>query len=288
VLQYVLHMASILRLLARTANVPMMMPPIARVIMAVMATQSSNPIEVAERRHKFVFAIYIGILIFTALLIAFMTWLEDKAGSGVQDAIRQDADTRIHEAIQGVEQLRAANFKLATDLEREKGKVAGLQTDAAKQQTRAATAERNLLELRERIKPRRLTDQQSSAFVAELKKSPANIKFGYTNAGGDEGFTFLKQLLPLFKEARWKIPEGKMADLSNHLDIQVIGVGILVPDPRNTDQTLVPQPSMLSLSSVEVALRGAFRSVGIEVQFINWYATPDMRPELVIGSKPNP
>jgi hypothetical protein len=35
-------------------------------------------------------------------------------------------------------------------------------------------------------------------------------------------------------------------------------------------------------------LRDAFKTVRMDVQFINWYSTADEIPELVIGSKPNP
>jgi hypothetical protein len=163
-----------------------------------------------------------------------------------------------------------------------------LRGTVAEQQIRAATAEKELLELRERIKPRSLTDQQSIDFVSALKTAPGTrINFGYTSGSGDEGLNFLKQLLPLFKEAKWEIPE-KMTGIVNHLEIQVIGVGVLVPDPHNTDRASVPPPGVLHLAPVETAMRDAFKAVGIDVQFISWYSTPDERPELVIGSKPNP
>jgi len=169
----------------------------------------------------------------------------------------------------------------------EKG-VADAKAEMSKQQARAATAERDLLDLKERIKPRRLTDQQCIAFVGALKTLPSGaINFGYTSASGDEGLTFLNQLLPLFKEAGWEIPE-KITGVNNHLEIQVIGVGVLIPDPHNTDHAVVPPPGVLRLNPVETALRDAFKAVGIDVQFINWYSTPSERPELVIGSKPNP
>jgi hypothetical protein len=158
----------------------------------------------------------------------------------------------------------------------------------AEQQTRAATAEKELLELRDRIKPRSLTDQQSEELIGVLKTSPGGtVNFGYTSGGGDESLNFLKQLLPLFRLAGWGVPE-KMASISNHLDIQVVGIGVLVPDPHNTDRSVAPPPGILHLTPVETALRDAFNTVGMDVQFINWYSTADGRPELVIGSKPNP
>jgi hypothetical protein len=164
-----------------------------------------------------------------------------------------------------------------------------VETDLAKQQERAATAEKELLELQERIKPRRLTDKQSTDFVNELKTLPNSaINLGYTAGGGDECFNFLKQLMPLFREAQWKTPEDTRS-VTNHLDIQVIGVGILVPGPPGTDPAKrLPQKSFIQLTPTLITLRSAFKGVGIDVQFISWYPREDNIPELVIGSKPEP
>jgi hypothetical protein len=112
-------------------------------------------------------------------------------------------------------------------------------------------------------------------------------KLGYTVGGGDESLNLVKQLTPLFKEAEWKIPET-ITGVSDHLDIQVVGIGVLVPDPKNTDRTKTPPPGILNLTLLEAALRDAFKVIGMDVQFINWYPTDDEMPELVIGSKPNP
>lgn len=164
-----------------------------------------------------------------------------------------------------------------------------VETDLAKQQQLTANAERSLLELKERIKPRRLTDQQSTDFVKALKTLPNGaINLGHTAGGGDEGFNLLKQLMPLFKEAGWKTPEST-SGTTNHMDIQVIGVGILVPGPPGTDPAKgVPPNSFIQLTPTLTTLRAAFKAVGIDVKFINWYPREDNIPELVIGSKPEP
>src|ERR1700688_748182 len=83
-----------------------------------------------------------------------------------------------------------------------------VETNLAKQQERAATAEKDLLELKERIKPRRLTDKQSADFVAVLSRLPnTKLRFGHTWGGGDEALNLLQQLLGLFKEADWDVPK---------------------------------------------------------------------------------
>jgi hypothetical protein len=172
------------------------------------------------------------------------------------------------------------------------GKLAGLEQDAAdaktemaKQQTIAATAERSLLELQNRIKPRNLTAKQAADFVEVLRTLPGGtIDFGYTSAGGDETFNFAKQFLPLFKKAGW-IARNE-ASIANHLDVQVIGVGILTSGPTGPNPA-VPPAGYLKLTPTLATLQSAFRAVGIEVQFINWFPGKTA-PEVVIGSKPQP
>ncbi len=160
----------------------------------------------------------------------------------------------------------------------------------AKQQTRAATAELKLLELQERIKPRMLTAKQEADFIAALKVlNGGTIRFGCTSGGGDESFNFAKQFLPLFKAAAWTVQNE--ASIANHLDIQVIGVGVLNrgAPPQNPNLPPsglnVPPPGFIELTPTLATLQSAFRAVGIEVQFINF---PVDIPEVVIGSKPQP
>jgi hypothetical protein len=174
-------------------------------------------------------------------------------------------------------------------------RVAGLETDVAdaktemaKQQTRAATAERRLLELQERIKPRRLTDKESKDFVTILSKlSDTTLKLGYTAGGGDEGFNLLKQLMPLFKQAHWNTPDQTTA-VANHLEIQVIGIGLLIPGAPGTDPRKKEPTRLIRVNPVEAALQAAFKAVGMDLQFINWFPSTDGTPELVVGSKPEP
>lgn len=165
-------------------------------------------------------------------------------------------------------------------------KQQSVETKLAAQQERAAVAERSLLELQERIKPRRLTDQQAANFVAVLNKLPNTpLKFGWTQGGGDEGFKFLQQLMPLFKQAQWKVPESTN-EVSNHLDIQVTGIALLIPGPEGSDPKR-PQPTeVIQLNPAQAVLQSAFRAIGIDLEFQRWFHTADGVPELVIGSKP--
>jgi len=63
----------------------------------------------------------------------------------------------------------------------------------------------------------------------------------------------------------------------------------LVPaGPPGTDPTKGLQSGSVQLTPTLATLRAAFKTVGIDVQFINWYPKEDNIPELVIGSKPEP
>jgi hypothetical protein len=160
--------------------------------------------------------------------------------------------------------------------------------ELGKQQERAATAEKDLLELQERIKPRILTDKQSTEFVRVLKTFPNGvIDVGYTAGSGDEGFNLVQQLRALFKQAGWTVPENPR-DIAQHLEIQVIGVGVLVRGPAASDPSKPPPSGYVVLTPLLKTIQAAFRTVRIEVQFINWHPKNSETPEVVVGSKPEP
>jgi hypothetical protein len=312
-------MAFIRLLFSRMATAPRMLANMPKTIITAMISPSgSSAIESATRQNNKLFATYIVVLVVTALLVALFTFLTWRSGNRVQDAIVADANARIEEANKkAAEANRAAGEanKRAQELEGSnlvlRGQVATLETNAAsaqkdvaalqrdaanaqaaqqrveidlsKQKERTATAERELLEIKERIKPRRLNDQQATAFVSTLKTLPAGkIKFGYTAGSADEGFKFLQLLIPLFKQAGWEVP-SKSSDIANHMDIQVTGVAVLIPGPAASGP---PAPRSVILTPLETTLRNAFKVAGIDLQFISW--RPDQPEELVIGSKPNP
>jgi hypothetical protein len=82
-------------------------------------------------------------------------------------------------------------------------------TELGKQQERAATAERTLLELQERIRPRSLTITQGDASIAALKKF-ANQKFVFTMYQDDKEVTdFAAQINAVLHSAGWKMEPTK-------------------------------------------------------------------------------
>jgi hypothetical protein len=226
----------------------------------------------------------------TAVILLFLTFA---AGVGVLitgDVINKRQEQQLR---QFDSDLTAAKSSLATQQERAANadaRVAGLEqnaadakTEMAKQETRAATAERRLMELQERIKPRRLTDEQAKKFVEALRTFPvATVRVGWTVGGADESFSFLRQLIPLFKEAGWTVVNDGNG-ISEHLDIQVIGIGILV------HHELIPPGLVgvaLPLTPTTAAIRRAFSAVGMDAQLLAWPPADADAPEVVVGSKP--
>jgi hypothetical protein len=165
--------------------------------------------------------------------------------------------------------------------------VSRLQVIVANAEQKRAEAERDLLELQERIKPRRLTAKQGAEFVRVLRSLPnGTVDFGHTSGGGDEAFSFARQLLSLFKEAGWTVKNE--ASISNHLEIAVTGVGILTRGAPPTEPGKPPPAGPLLLTPTLATLHAAFKAIGIEIQFINWHPAEGDTPEVLIGSKPEP
>jgi len=159
-----------------------------------------------------------------------------------------------------------------------------VEIELSKQKERAAVAERSLLELRERIRPRMLNPLQVTEFVRILANQPGTtVNFGYTVGGGDESFNFARQLLPLFKEAGWNVKNENSP--ANHLEISVTGIGILCRGSAGPDPMHAPS-GYIKLTPTLTTLRQAFNAVGLNVQFINWQMGEDDTVEVVVGSKP--
>lgn len=227
------------------------------------------------------------LLLLTFIFGAGALWFSRKLNAVQSEKLRQfDKGLTDAKLELGRQQERAASADArVAGLEQD---VATANTEMAKQQVRAATAERSLLELQERITPRRLTDKQSADFVAVLSKLPfTTLRLGWTSGGGDEGFRLLQQLMPLFKQAHWKVPETTN-EVSNHFDIQVTGIALLIPGPEGSDPKKPEPAAQVQLNPEQTALQSAFRAAGMELQFQRWFHTADGVPELVVGSKPTP
>jgi|SRR5271165_16571 len=97
---------------------------------------------------------------------------------------------------------RAANEnKLVAGLEQD---VAKANTEMAKQQARAAEAERSLLALQEKIQPRHLSPEQRTAIKNALKRFPPQQVNILAFVGVSDGTSFGLELADAINSAGWK------------------------------------------------------------------------------------
>jgi hypothetical protein len=86
-----------------------------------------------------------------------------------------------------------------------RSQIAGLETNAATQQERAAKAEKELLELQERIKDRHLTREQKTTLVRELSNSAKGQLEVRCPIGNPEARNFALELLEVFRASGWTV-----------------------------------------------------------------------------------
>lgn len=223
-----------------TATIP-------RTVIAVMTTPGGQvAIDAATRRNGRVFAAYIVLLIVSALLIAYFTWLTWDSGNKVQDAIQGDATARIAEATSTALQADARSKQLEKDNLTLQGQVASLQTDAsdakaaqqrveidlAKQQERAANAEKSLLDLKERVAWRTISSDDISR-IGSVLSIHRNIRIAVgTVADNEEAVSFSEDIANILKAAHWQflgvVPFGNLGH--NGLDYAFQQLGMIQPD----------------------------------------------------------
>jgi hypothetical protein len=193
--------ASVCLHLSRVASAPIMMSTIiATPAISSSPSKNTSPFEDAKRWYKLTFAAYVASLV----LAAGLTYLAGRSADRVAGLAQADANRRIAESSAAADLARAeaaranegaakananasgANERakrleadniglrgkvaaLEIDLTQQRERTAKLELDAATQQERAATAERLLLELKEKMAERRLTAEQSEELTSKLR-----------------------------------------------------------------------------------------------------------------------
>jgi hypothetical protein len=111
--------------------------------------------------------------------------------------------SRVNRNLRGLD----ANLSKAKDAQLEVN-LRNLDLEAARQQERAAKAERALLELQERLKWRTLTVEQATNLTNILKASPKREVIVRCVSGvTPEPCKFAEQLVRVFNESGWKVLE---------------------------------------------------------------------------------
>lgn len=155
-----------------------------------------------------------------------------------------------------------------------RGEIAILQKTAAEQQERAATAEKDLLELQERIKPRNISPDQRTKLVALLAAIPKNgseNKIGVVSLSGDaEGDTFGGQVDEVLRAAGFKTSDrGQAMYVGGH----PTGFGFIV-------RKVATSPSYIA------HIQWAFISVGIPMGIAENPELPEGYFSIMVGVKP--
>ena len=251
-------------------------------------TQAGSVIDAAAKRHARLFAASIVVLVVTALVIALFTWLVWDSGNKLQDAIQADASARIEEAKSTAaradersKNLEHDNLLLRKDLSAESGKVAGLQKDAtdakasqqkveielAKQQERAATAERALLRLKESLKDRTISPEQEKVLITALTGAPSGPIEVWWTASDTDSFGLAKQMVEIFKKSGWP-------DATERFAAGGTGNGffIAVHDHMNAP-------------ACAVSIQNAYRLIGIDMNGFSKPDIPEGKVQIYIGHK---
>jgi len=196
----------LLTMMASTATTTTVTPNTAS---AAPISQSSDgrAIKAAQSLHNRIFIGYVILLAITVLATFLVWWSASKA----QEAIQADANARIAAAQQATAKLENDNLILrkefaavqkdASDARAAQQRV---EIELAKQQERAAIAERALLELQQRLEHRRISPVHHARFVAALRpyagSTLALIKLGDLEAG-----TFADDILSVLADAGWRV-----------------------------------------------------------------------------------
>ncbi len=274
----------------------------ANMIMAAITTQSlQSSIEVATRRNARLFAVYIAVLVVTALLVATFTWLTWDSGNKVNDAVQGESNARIQEAkatasqaderSKGLEKdnltLRGQVATLETNAAEANKNLAGLQKaaadakaaqqrveiDLAKQQERAAKAEKDLAQLKLAVQPRRITAEQQPALIDFLRLGPKG-KASITCVMGDgEGNAFATDVAAALKAAGWDVEGGGISQAA-YAGGNPIGFVILV---RNA----------IGAPPFAAVLQRAFFSIGIPLPGEENPQIEEGKVQIIVGNKPN-
>ncbi len=167
-----------------------------------------------------------------------------------------------------VDLAKAKEAQLATDLAGKDASIAEAQRDAAaaqkeaagaileltqvkvdlaKQQERAADAERKYLEIQERLSFRKLSAAQRAQLIESLRivpKGPARV---FHVAQNREASEFAAQIRDVMRAAGWNT--GAPNSL---LGLDVVGLGILVRDPKDMPQYTADIQHAFAAASIEL------------------------------------
>jgi multidrug efflux pump subunit AcrA (membrane-fusion protein) len=207
---------------------------------------------------------------------AFLTNDAETAKAERAEADKQIAIARADaaRAKEGIANAEAQSAKATVEVTRLQGVVANAERERA-------VAQKALLELQERLKHRHVQPEQAKRFVAELKKLPKQtIEFGYIGGPADDSFDFTMELIALFKEAGWTVRNER--SVNHFMDIQFVGIGLFMNGPQAEPGTRIP----IETTPIMVVLQAAVKTLGMDLEFVNWPPQDKEFVRVVVGIKP--
>ena len=171
---------------------------------------------------------------------------------------------------------RTIRKRQAEELATTKANTIKLQTDLAAQQERAAKAEKELLEVQERFKPRTMSQSEQSNLLGLLRASVSLVREAKEKnretlwiihpSGDTEATVFASMLTGLFVQAGWE-PNLRAMPLAEH----TVGIEILVRDANNLPLLAQALKRVLDEAHIPFAVKSE--------------PNTDARTWLIIGSK---
>lgn len=171
---------------------------------------------------------------------------------------------------------RLVTKRQAQELAATKARTTKLQTDLAAQQERAANAERQLLEVQERFKPRTMSPREQNSLLGLLRSYSSLARQAREKnretlwivhpSGDTEATEFASMLTGLFVSAGWA-PNLRAVPLSEH----EVGIVILVRDRNNLPQLAQALKRVLEEARIPFSLKSE--------------PSTDERTWLIVGSK---
>jgi hypothetical protein len=118
-----------------------------------------------------------------------------------------NADARAAEANEKAAAAGEGTAKALAEAANANARTQLLEVEAAGQKERAATAEKDLLALRQKIAPRRLTAEQKTKLTSALRPfSPAPINLAWAGPGGQESADLASDIIDAITSAGIPIP----------------------------------------------------------------------------------
>jgi hypothetical protein len=161
------------------------------------------------------------------------------------------------------------NVRQAEELRQFDKKLAEAQTDLSRQQERAATAESDLLKLKERVKDRTFSPDQRANLIKLLTGTASGPVEILWMTSDSDSYPLALQIMEILKAAGWPAAVERMV-----LSGTGVGLGITVRSLKNAPKHAV-------------ALQQAFGSVGVVLEGSEEPTLPESTVRIWIGHKPN-